>query len=800
VFEARPYQKQCVCKVLEDWEKAKNEDDDGSRSVLITVPTGGGKTHIMGELIANVTYPEIDSGKKARVLVLVHRDELLQQAIEKISAHLNKKVTVGKVNSETKEMEADVVFAMVGSLVGHLDELQKASEKVGYIKYVFTDEAHHAYAKSWGKIYDKVKEWNDGDWYHAGVTATPMRLNANEKLSDVFPKISFAISIFDLISSEYLVPFKGITVGTKSLDNLSEIAPKNEGQDFQDAELDDQLSKDIPFLMTVVSSYLKHAKGRKAIVFCAGQGEAEAMSRLFNMNHIKSGYIHGNMKLKERRENIRMYGDGRLDVLCNCMVLAEGFDETSVNAVLLARPTRSLALYIQMLGRGLRLHEGKKDCVVIDFHGISEVEELSFRKLADVLEFYGMTVAAKVSRKRKKKKEDNLENEKEDDDEDVRIGDEESAQGLMVEELNEKLKSATGEGLLNDDNETEIVINEESIEAMEELQSSFENKCTKGVEEFGLSIVSEEIEDAASLQEYPWFIHTGIETVEFIKSYSIMLMPSPIGTKEDIASRLRKLKLIPYVVSHQENDQWFSKLSKGAMGRAAARMKANLFIRYFGDKKGQSPKNKWRSEDVDAALLMEGYKLSAELNETFPIPIPFRQRSINRGVSVDMINAMKCIKIIQMSDAEKSMSYADAIFRKKLLEELEIADIDGVVGDPCKGMTIDLKAEKKEIVRKAVFIIKKKQDPDVIAFIEGCEVSEKNETLIFQRKARADSTPLHVSVIDKINLQVSKAVNVIEPGTLISVKDDENVIHEFTKAMAEKQKIITKEIYEGMLQ
>lgn len=139
-IELRPYQEEAVLRVLEDWKRAQR--GDGGRSVLISIPTGGGKTHIIGAILSRVLTPE--AGKpypRDRALVLVHTEELLQQAVEKISAHLPSEVSVTTVSSSSADFSGDVVIGMVGTISSRASMLEVSSEKYGVFRWVITDEA-----------------------------------------------------------------------------------------------------------------------------------------------------------------------------------------------------------------------------------------------------------------------------------------------------------------------------------------------------------------------------------------------------------------------------------------------------------------------------------------------------------------------------------------------------------------------------------------------------------------------------------------------------------------------------------
>lgn len=766
-FEFRPYQSEAITRVLTDWQESSEEPK--KRSVLVSIPTGGGKTHVAAGVIQKSFYPELAKDKgRNKVLVLVHRDELLHQAVKTIKVHFND-VSIGIVNPEKKELHCDIIVAMVPTLVRQLDMLREHCEEHGGIKWVITDEAHHAYANQWRDIYMAISESMQGKWYHLGITATPMRLKSSEQLSDVFPHVSFAMSIFDLIAQGYLVSFRGISIVTEHLESLIDDLPKDKESDLTDDQVEKKLADNLPFMMTVVSAYKKHADGRKAVVFCAGRFQAENMARLFRQMHIPCAHVDGKMSVKKRREILKDFSDGKFKVLCNVNVLTEGFDEPSVDAVLLARPTRSLGLYIQMLGRGLRLYEGKKDCIVIDFCGVTENEDLSFRKLADVLEFYGMTQAAKMAKGNAKKE-----------------------------------RKQTGKKDGKDKSQNTIEVSPDTIEIYEEIEEALKNDpgVSEAIEYFSQGLVSSSIKDAESLQGFPWFIHTGIESCEFRPGYNILMIPTPLEDKEEIARRLKFLKLMVFVVAHSEDgEKWFCRLTKRPISRAAARITANMFIHYFGDKDKQDPKADWRMNDITPEILMRGYTIENRLVKSFPVRIPFRARAVNMGVATDIINAMESIEVLENDDKEIQREDMQKVFSHILMKEMHI-EKDSIRPVDEEGIEFDLKDDnEKMIIRKAFWIARQQNDPDINGYLNRVSVKKnKVNAFVFERIADNGDVPLARRSLAKVEIVLSKSINIMVPGTNIEVHDNEELVHEYAKKLAERNKKAAREVMIKMLE
>ena len=351
-----PFQKEAKEAVLCHWEK-------GNRAALISMPTGSGKTIVFSEILRSSL-----SADAGRGLVLVHRDELLRQGIEKMGL-VWPEVSLSAVEAGSTSYSGQVTFGSVMSVVRRLDEIPR-------IDKVVTDEAHHAAAGSWLKIYKRVGDANP-DWCHLGVTATPIRAKGTSDLDTIFGKPVYVKSIFELIVEGYLCRLKGLEVRTEvSVEQVGVHAG-----DFIAGELSQVINTNDRNRL-IVENYLELASERKALVFAADLRHAGNLTDMFKACGVNAAWISGGTPTHERRSILGSLRDGRIRVVINCMVFTEGFDEPSLDAILVARPTRSLVLYCQMIGRGLRPYPGKKDCLFIDFvdnssrHRLISMQEL----------------------------------------------------------------------------------------------------------------------------------------------------------------------------------------------------------------------------------------------------------------------------------------------------------------------------------------------------------------------------------------------------------------------------------------
>ena len=304
--------------------------------------------------------------------MLVHRDELLRQAIEKLN-FVWPGVTLSTVDAGSSNFAGQITVASVMSIVRRLDKIPR-------IDKVVTDEAHHAPARSWLKIYKRIGELFP-DWQHLGVTATPIRTKGASDLEAIFGKPIYVKSIFELIVEGYLSPLKGLEVRT----NISVEDVGVQAGDFIAEELSRVINTKERNRL-VVENYLELAADRKALVFAVDLNHARSLAEMFNTQGVSAAWVSGDTPLSLRRSFLEKLCSSEIKVIVNCMVFTEGFDEPSLDAILVARPTRSLVLYCQMIGRGFRPYPGKKNCLFIDFVDNSSKHRLI--SMQDLLMFY----------------------------------------------------------------------------------------------------------------------------------------------------------------------------------------------------------------------------------------------------------------------------------------------------------------------------------------------------------------------------------------------------------------------------
>lgn len=362
-IEPRDYQAAAITATL-DAEQA------GTRRQLGVAATGLGKTIIFASLARR---------RGGRTLVLAHRDELVSQAVDKIR-QVWPGVSVGIVKAGTNEVRADVVVASVQTLsrpnrlaqlvAAWSDDqvLTRPSEPFGL---VVVDEAHHATADTYRRVLDELAAGHDDGPLLLGVTATPDR-GDGKGLDDLFDQIVWSYDILWGIRHGYLSDLRGLRV---QLDNLDLSGVKVRRGDYEAGASGRALeAADAP--KAIVAAWLEHAMGRRTLVFTPTVALAADVADAFTAAGIRAGFVSGETPIDDRRQILADYSAGRIEVLANCAVLTEGYDEPRTDCIVMARPTKSRALYTQCVGRGTRVHPEKVDCLVLDVVGATDTHSL----------------------------------------------------------------------------------------------------------------------------------------------------------------------------------------------------------------------------------------------------------------------------------------------------------------------------------------------------------------------------------------------------------------------------------------
>jgi ATP-dependent helicase IRC3 len=322
----------------------------GVRRQLLVLPTGTGKTIIFVEVLRR---------RGGRALILVHRDELIAQTLDKLA--LTGITEVGVVKAARDEHARRVVAASIQTLA-RPDRLARIGTD---ITTVVVDEAHHAVADTYQRVLEHLGATANAGPLLLGATATAER-GDGVGLWDVFQEVVYERSMLEMIQRGYLSDLRAIQV---------KLAADFGALHFVDREVEDLLrAADAP--THIVQAWQQHAAGRPTLVFTPTIAVAHEVARAFTDAGISVAALSGGTPLDERRRILDRFHRGALRVVTNCAVLTEGFDEPTIGCIVIARPTRSKTLYVQCIGRGTRPHPTKTDCLILDVVGATRRHDL----------------------------------------------------------------------------------------------------------------------------------------------------------------------------------------------------------------------------------------------------------------------------------------------------------------------------------------------------------------------------------------------------------------------------------------
>lgn len=339
----RPYQTAAARAVLEQWEQ-------GVRATLMVLPTGTGKTIVFSSIIEHAVR------HGGRCLVLAHRHELLQQAADK----LEKVTGLGCGVEKAENTAVDTWFNVV---VGSVQTMQREHRRNGHdFTHVIVDEAHHAISASYRAVVDHYP-----DAKVLGVTATADRGDKRD-LGEVFETLAFEYSLPAAVRDGWLCPIRALTIPlTIDLD-----AVKVTAGDFQAKAVGTALD---PYLEQIADHIATECQARKTVVFLPLIQTSQKFQAMLAARGIPVREVNG--ESRDRAETLKWFdAAGPGSVLCNAMLLTEGWDQPDVDCICVLRPTKVRSLYAQMCGRGTRIHPGKPDLLLLDFLWHSERHEL----------------------------------------------------------------------------------------------------------------------------------------------------------------------------------------------------------------------------------------------------------------------------------------------------------------------------------------------------------------------------------------------------------------------------------------
>lgn len=322
------------------------------RSVMAQMPTGTGKTYLLTAVIDSF----VSNNPMEKVWIVAHRRELVSQIDE----------TVRKFHSyfasNTSSLLSSVKAVSIQWLSKHYDEIE---EEPGMI---VIDEAHHALAKTYKELWERFPKTK-----FLGLTATPCRLNG-KGFTDLFDVFVQSWGIPEFICKERLATYDFVSIKSDGVTQrlIDSLQKRGADGDYQNKEMDMLLNKK-PSIERLYQSLEEFGKDRKGIVYAINISHAQKITKLYQEHGLKAIAIDSKTPVTERQQDIEAFKKGDIQVLVNVDIFSEGFDCPDVEFVQLARPTLSLAKYLQMVGRGLRVAKGKKNCVIIDNVGLYRV-------------------------------------------------------------------------------------------------------------------------------------------------------------------------------------------------------------------------------------------------------------------------------------------------------------------------------------------------------------------------------------------------------------------------------------------
>ncbi|WP_276905526.1 DEAD/DEAH box helicase [Faecalibaculum rodentium] len=335
-MKLRPYQSEACRKIVQEFEQ-------GTKRTLLILPTGCGKTVVFNGVAFRYAYRPDRTPSGGRVLILAHQNILIDQAQDKFQSVMG--LETDRIKGRAKLKDLPIAVSSVQTMQNRLDRYP-----ADFWDLIIIDEAHHSMSAGYRKVLDHF------DCKVLGVTATPDR--ADGKKLETFDSIAFQYSIDEAIKDGYLAPIK-VRQCPLSID-LSKVR-KSKG---------DLLESDIgaviyPHLHEIARTLHDIIKGRRTVCFVPLIRTAKKAAEIFDHYGFRALWTSG--ADPDREKKLAAFAAGRYDIIFNSMLLTEGWDCPETDCVIVLRPTTSRALYVQMVGRGLRLAPGKKDCLLVDF-------------------------------------------------------------------------------------------------------------------------------------------------------------------------------------------------------------------------------------------------------------------------------------------------------------------------------------------------------------------------------------------------------------------------------------------------
>lgn len=346
----RPYQAEMKLKVYSLWDKMDN--------VMLQMPTGTGKTIVFTSVVKDIRKWCVEHSPESKILIVAHRKELIDQASRKLGAIPHGIIQSGK----RQRLDLPIQVASIQTFISrrNYDTMLRLR-----FDFIIIDEAHHSMAPGYQKLWDMFPNSKK-----LGVTATPWRMS-HSGFTSLFGDIVLSKSIEWFVNNEYLSNYDYISIKKNSdiQHAVNAIDKYGADGDYSDAELSSKFDCD-KIRAKLYQSYETFVKGKKGIIYAIDRQHASNICELYAVHGVRICMIDGTTPVEERNRLIDEFRAGTIQVIVNVNIFSEGFDCPDIEFIQLARPTKSLSLYLQQVGRALRISPNKDHSVVLDNVGL----------------------------------------------------------------------------------------------------------------------------------------------------------------------------------------------------------------------------------------------------------------------------------------------------------------------------------------------------------------------------------------------------------------------------------------------
>lgn len=349
----RDYQQQAKEQIFSRWDSAEN--------ILYQMPTGTGKTRLFTSIIRDINIWGLRNGNRQRILIIAHRSELIEQIDRSLNKYHVPHGIIAGIFKEKRDLKQTVQVASIQTIThGSNEHIARHLD----INFIIIDEAHHAVAHSYTKLWQLYPESKK-----LGVTATPWRMN-NGGFRTYFDAFIPSMSIKEFLKQGWLAPYKYYSIPInssikKSIDAINEFDIEG---DYKLSALERAMDND-HIRAQLLDSYQKLAMGKKGIIYSISREHSEHICQQYQSIGVRIVTIDSMTSARKREMLVNNFKAGQIDIIVNVDIFSEGFDCPDIEFIQLARPTKSLVKYIQQVGRGLRKN-GEKECIILDNVGM----------------------------------------------------------------------------------------------------------------------------------------------------------------------------------------------------------------------------------------------------------------------------------------------------------------------------------------------------------------------------------------------------------------------------------------------